>query len=192
MIDTFFPTDWNAHVGLLGTYLSRDGRGSLALWPLTNPDADKPMRVVISRENATLWQGKVAPNGRWLSFIAAYDQPRKENAIVVAPLGGARLDQVEIAPGYSGRDKPRWAPDGRTLYFISRRPSSFYNLWAIRFDPERGTPLGQPFALTHFDSPSLAMSPDITTAEMDVSSRQAVLTMKTVSGSIWMLDNVDK
>ena len=32
----------------------------------------------------------------------------------------------------------------------------------------------------------------ITSTEIDVSSRHAVLPMKTVSGSIWMLDNVDR
>ena len=63
---------------------------------------------------------------------------------------------------------------------------------AVRFDPERGTPIGEPYALTQFDSPSLVISPDIARSEMDVSSRHAVLTMKTVRGSIWMLDNVDR
>ncbi len=88
--------------------------------------------------------------------------------------------------------RPRWAPDGRTLYFISQRPAWYFNLWAVRFDPERGTPIDEPYALTHFDSPSLVISPDIARSEMDVSSRHAVLTMKTVRGSIWMLDNVDR
>ena len=45
---------------------------------------------------------------------------------------------------------------------------------------------------TRFDSPSLVILPDITTTEIDVSSRHAVLPMQTVRGSIWMLDNVDK
>ena len=43
-----------------------------------------------------------------------------------------------------------------------------------------------------FDSPTLAISPDLARSEMDVSARHAVLTMKAVSGSIWMLDNVDR
>jgi hypothetical protein len=66
------------------------------------------------------------------------------------------------------------------------------NLWAVRFDPERGTPVGQPYPLTQFDSPSMVISPDLSRSEMDVSARHAVLTMKTVSGSIWMLDHVDR
>ena len=53
-------------------------------------------------------------------------------------------------------------------------------------------PVGEPFALTDFDSPTPGISPDLTRSEMDVSSRHAVLTMKTTAGSIWMLDNVDR
>jgi hypothetical protein len=36
------------------------------------------------------------------------------------------------------------------------------------------------------------ISPHLVTAGMDVSSQHAVLTIKNVSGSIWMLDNVDR
>jgi hypothetical protein len=86
----------------------------------------------------------------------------------------------------------RWAADGRTLYFISRRPGAFFNLWAVRFDPETGTPVGEPAALTSFEAPSLHISPWLQGAEMDISAEHAVLTMRSVTGSIWMLDNVDK
>lgn len=89
-------------------------------------------------------------------------------------------------------EKPRWSADGRLIYILSKRPGSYFNLWALPFDPERGIPLGSAFPLTSFDSPNMAISPDISYSEMDVSARHTVLTMKTVSGSIWMLDNVDR
>jgi eukaryotic-like serine/threonine-protein kinase len=182
----FFPTDW-AEPGLLGTYLSRGASASLALWPITNPEADKPDRVLISKRDTDLWQGKFSPNRRWLSFVAG-------NEILVASGDGLHPERWSRIAGdhRSPADKPRWAPDGQLLYFISRRPTSYFNLWAVRIDPELGRPVGQPFPITRFDSPSLVISPDVTQSEMDVSFRHAVLTMKTVSGSIWMLDNVDK
>jgi Tol biopolymer transport system component len=34
-------------------------------------------------------------------------------------------------------DKPRWSPDGKTLYFISNHRTAF-NVWGMRFDPRRG------------------------------------------------------
>ena len=184
----FTPSDWSER-GLLGTYMASypSDVATLALWPTTNPDADQPERVLMARPNTHFWQGTFSPNGRWLSF--AVDGRR----IGVAPADGSQPDRwTRIAPDHAEPDKPRWASDGRTLYFISRRPTSYFNLWAVRFDPERGKPVGQPFALTQFDTPALFISPDLQTSQMDISARHAVLTMKTVSGSIWMLDNVDR
>jgi len=83
----------------------------------------------------------------------------------------------------------------------TRRPDALFplasahlnlNLWVTRFNPERGTKVGEPYALTQFDSPSQIISPDVTRSDMDVSPGHAVLTMKTTAGSIWMLDNVDR
>ncbi len=186
---SFTPSHWSAERGLLGTYMDsypNSASASLVLWPTTNPDADKPERVLMSKLNEWFWQGTFSPNGRWLSF-------QTDAGIGVAPADGSHPDRwTRIAPDHTEPDKPRWAPDGRTLYFISRRPTSYFNLWAVRFDPERGTPVGEPYALTQFDSPSMVISPDLTRSEMDVSARHAVLTMKTVSGSIWMLDHVDR
>jgi hypothetical protein len=53
-------------------------------------------------------------------------------------------------------------------------------------------PVGDPFQLSAFDSPSLHISEDISRAEIDVSATDVVLTMKSVSGSVWMLDGVDR
>jgi hypothetical protein len=99
--------------------------------------------------------------------------------IDIAPADTSRPERwTRIAPDHAGPDKPRWAPDGRTLYFLSRHSTSYHNLWGVRFEPERGTPIGDPFALTDFDSPRLAISPDLTRSEMDVSARHAVLIIK--------------
>jgi hypothetical protein len=57
---------------------------------------------------------------------------------------------------------------------------------------ERGQPIGEPFALTHFDSPRMAISPYIDDSYLGISPRHAVLQMQTVTGSIWMLENVDR
>lgn len=191
--DFFFsPSDWIPG-GLLGTYQARGSAAVLALWPTTNSQADRPERILFGRSGSDLWQATLAPNARWVSFVAhAPDRPSGLE-LIVAPAGGSPPERwTRVAADHIWPDKPRWAPDGRTLYFISRRPSSYFNLWGVRFDPGRGKPSGQPFALSAFDSPSMFISPQLVTAEMGISSRHAVLTIKNVSGSIWMLDNVDK
>ena len=113
--------------------------------------------------------------------------------IDVAPASGAPpAEWMRIAPDHPWADKPRWAPDAKTLYFISNQNSSFFNLWGVRFDPDRGRTIGAPFAITTFDSPGLVITPDVTSAEIGISARRAVLQMTTVTGSIWMLENVDQ
>jgi hypothetical protein len=60
--------------------------------------------------------------------------------MVIAPAAGApRAQWVEVMRDHPWTDKMRRSVDGRTLYFISRRPTSFFNLWGVRFDPDRGS-----------------------------------------------------
>jgi Tol biopolymer transport system component len=80
--------------------------------------------------------------------------PAARVELFVAPAEGAEASKwIRIAPDHEWPDKPRWSPDGRTLFFLSRRPASFFNLRAIRFDPERGRPVGDAMPVTNFDSP---------------------------------------
>ena len=112
--------------------------------------------------------------------------------IYVAREGSPPAEWIRIAANHPWADKPRWAPNGRLLYFISNQGSPYFNLWAVRFDPDRGTPIGDPFQLTRFDTPGLTISPDVGASDIGISARRAVLTMQTVRGNIWMMENVDR
>jgi hypothetical protein len=46
--------------------------------------------------------------------------------------------------------------------------------------------------LTEFDSPTQHISSDLSRAQTEVSRKEPVPTMKCVSGSVWMLDGVDR
>ena len=172
----------------------------MALGPGSRLDAYEIVRllgaggmVLISSPKTGFWQAQVSPNGRWLSFVAIREARPGVLEMGVARADGSRAEHwIRIAADHSWPDKPRWAPDGRTLYFLSRRPEPHFNLWAIQFDPERGAPVDQSFALTQFNSQNLVIAPEMTQSDMDVSSRHVVLTIKTVTGSVWVLDHVDK
>jgi eukaryotic-like serine/threonine-protein kinase len=189
----FVPTDWSADGRLLGSSRATrfSGDVALALWPTTSPTADEPEQVLLARPGMNFWQASFSPNRRWVSFVMQRTDRPGPVEMVVAPASDPSR-WTRVAADHPGPDKPRWAPDGRMLYFLSRWPNSYFNLWAVRFDPEHGTVVGEPFALSDFNSPRLMISPHIDRTEMSVSSRHAVLTMESVSGSIWMLDNVDK
>ena len=55
---------------------------------------------------------------------------------------------------------------------------SFFNLWAIRFDPERGRPVGDAMPVTNFDSPRMSISPYVNVNDFGVSAQRAVLPMR--------------
>jgi hypothetical protein len=97
-----------------------------------------------------------------------------------------------VAPDHDSPDKPRWSADGRTLYFLSRRPGAYFNLWGVRLDPAAGKLRGDPFAITNMDTPALVISPDMISTEMQVSARHVVLTLQTTTGNIWAISNVDR
>ena len=197
----FGPTDWTADGNaVIGTFLAQPRLGGaptdIALWPTTNPKATRPERVLLrSPKGAQLWCPVLSPNSRWLLFTllrSGQDRVGLSLELTVAPTAGAPPETwTRIAPGHSWPDKPRWARDGKWILFISKGSTSYLNLWAIPFDSDRGQPVGEPVSLTHFDSPSRVISPDIE-SYWDISARHAVLEMLTVTGSIWMLDNVDK
>jgi Tol biopolymer transport system component len=192
--EVLLPTGWTPDSRfLLGSYLSPlyTGHAQLALWPATSASPPDSRRIIVSDPDHHLWQASFSPDGRWLVFLAQPKVGRSTSRVIVTPgAGGAARAWTHIVGGDHWVDKPRWAPDGRAVYFLSNRGSSFYNLWGIRFDPVRGKPVGEPFVVTTFDSPGFILSPDVVGTEIGIAQNRAVLTMTTVTGSIWMLENV--
>lgn len=102
----------------------------LELWPTQNVTGTTSDRVLVEDAQAKLWQGRFSPDGRWLSFVTQpTDGPARTQLVVTPAAGAARADWTHIVPEHEGADKPRWAPDGRTIYFVSQQNTSFFNLW---------------------------------------------------------------
>jgi Tol biopolymer transport system component len=191
----FLPSGWTIDGRfILGSYLSPlyTGQPKLALWP-NAPAEDGSERILVSDPESRPWQASFSPNGRWLAFVIEPTKTRVNTRVVVTPAAGAPPAQWTHVVGVDEWvDKPRWAPDGRALYFLSNGGSSFFNLWGIRFDADRGMPVGEPFPITKFDSPGLIIAPNISSTELGIAHKRAVVTMTTLAGSIWMLGNVDR
>jgi len=63
-------------------------------------------------------------------------------------------------------------------------------VWGIRFDPAPGTPTGEPFRVTDFESPGQRILSDPRNLEMAVSADRLVLPILEDSGDIWIMENV--
>lgn len=166
------------------------GRMMLVLFPLAAaPHAETQMRIIASPPDENLYQARYAPDERWISFCAAKITDAGVSSIfVIPPTGGAR---IPITEGKFFDDKPRWSPDGRTLYFISNR-TGFFNVWGIRFDPATGHPASAPFRVTAFDNPNQMILDDIRFMEIALAADRLILPIMEVSGGIWVLENVER
>jgi len=186
------PYDWSPDGQWIVVSARAADSPTYALWlyPLAAaPRAETQRRLLASSREHDLWQGRFSPDGRWIAFNATR-----------APTGGTSLIYVISVNGGEWRpivqdghwyDKPRWAPDGRILYFVSNR-AGFFNVWGIRFDSDQGRPISEPFRVTAFESPGRMISIRITGAEISVVRNKLAVPITEVSGNIWMLDGVDR
>lgn len=97
---------------------------------------------------------------------------------------------TRITDGSSWDDKPRWSPDGKTVYYVSLS-TGFPNVWGVRFDPDTGR-VGLPFRVTSFENPELMAADNMNVLSLSVSRNRLVLSMRENSGSIWALEDVDR
>jgi Tol biopolymer transport system component/DNA-binding winged helix-turn-helix (wHTH) protein len=153
------------------------------------PHSKTNAKKVTSNPAYKLYQPHLSPGNRWIVFEAVANSPNPESALYVVPASGGPW--TRITDGRHWDDKPRWSPDGRTIYFVSG-PGGFFNIWGIRFDPDAGKPVGQPFQISTFDSPRLMILRSIPFVGLSFTQNKLVLTMAEESGSIWVLDNVDR
>jgi Tol biopolymer transport system component len=121
----FLPLSWTSDgQTLLGSYWPSDTPGSaaLALWPAATPVREKPERVLLESLDHEFWQSTFSPDESWISFvIQARDNPARAG-IGIIPAGGAPPGGwTPVAADHDWADKPRWAPDRRALYFMSRK-----------------------------------------------------------------------
>ena len=152
---------------------------------MPKPTAQK----IVSNPAYQVYQPHISPDERWVVFEAVANSPNPESALYVVPASGGPW--TRITDGRRWDDKPRWSPDGKTIYFISGA-GGFFNVWGIRFDPATGKTVGQPFQISKFDNQRVRISDSIPHVGFSLTQDKLVLTMAEESGSIWLLDNVDR
>jgi Tol biopolymer transport system component/DNA-binding winged helix-turn-helix (wHTH) protein len=173
-----------------GNWLLTVAGDGIWLVPVTSASrAEAAAKKIASNPAYHLYQAHMSPDGRWIVFGAAANSPNPESSLFVVPAPGGPW--TRITDGKHWDDKPRWSPDGKTIYFVSR-PGGFFNVWGIHFDPVAGKPIGQPFQVSKFDSPRLMIPRWISPVGLSLTQYKLVLTVAQASGNIWVLDNVDR
>jgi Tol biopolymer transport system component len=184
--------DWSTDgAWLLVSQVATDTRAEVWLLPVAAaPHAETAARKIISDPKYDLWQPHFSPNRRWIVFEAVTNSPTiAESALYMVPAAGGAW--TRITGGKHWDDKPRWSPDGKTIYFVSGR-GGLFNVWGIHFDPAEGKPVGEPFRVSTFGGYGLTIPRWIPPVDLSLNDDKLVLTMEEVSGGVWVLDNVER
>jgi Tol biopolymer transport system component len=186
-----YPSDWTPDgTAIVGS--TTEGPHEpwyVAAWPLSASPHHRPS-VLLRDPNLSLWGAHYSQDGKWLCFNA---HGTKGNSVVGVARAGGPPDRawLRLTDGHHWDDKPRWSPDGRRVFYISQSDGGVFNLYRIRFDPERGQPIGAPVQITAYQSPSKTISPDVGNVEIGVAPGRVALSILEATGSIWMLDNME-
>ena len=136
--------DWSPDgKALLISRFNFGARVEIWLLPLAaRPDAEAAERRIASNPDYDFFQSHFSPDGRWIVFEAVRNHPIgfESSLYAMAAAGGP---WIRLTDGKQWDDKPRWSPDGKTIYFISDR-DGFFNVWGIRFNPVQGRCWGVP------------------------------------------------
>jgi Tol biopolymer transport system component len=104
---------------------------------------------LLKHPTYNLLYGRFSPDNRWVSFTVRI-QPNR-GRIAIAPVDGPKPvpESAWITITESeAEDWANWSPNGKTLYFTSRRDGHFC-LWGQRIDATSRRPVGEPFAVLH-------------------------------------------
>ena len=131
-----------------------------------------------------------SPDGQWVAFLdQSTNLTRLESVLYLTRVTGGPW--IRVTDGKFWVDKPRWGPDGKTIYFLSRE-GGFYDVWGIRFDSEEGKTVGESFRTTNFGSPALMVPNDMDKVGLSLTKDKLMLTLTEASGSIWVLNDVER
>lgn len=132
------------------TYVVNTANGATAKGIYSRSVLSGETRVVqVMPVHWSLRLGGYSPDGRWLVFHQKVSDvsEHRDIDIWILPAKGGRASRLTERGGIDAQ--PAWAPDGRTLYFVSDR-SGDQNVWKMTIDPSTGALAGDPQQVTFF------------------------------------------
>jgi Tol biopolymer transport system component/DNA-binding winged helix-turn-helix (wHTH) protein len=187
---SFTPTDWSADSRVLVGHCGRPNQTVRSICKIALPDvaAEKPIVEILANDPVrNLWQARLSPNQLWIAFLAVDATDTGVGTIYMIPANGGEWKSVTEGTRYD--DKPRWAPDGGTLYFVSDR-NGLRNVWGRRVEAEPGTPLGEPFLVTSFHSRGTTIATNRVRMQFALSTRTLFLPLEKSAGELWLVEGL--
>lgn len=185
--------DWspNGSAFLVSLWNGETSRAEVWSWPVAakSVSTGDPKRIAADRDYY-LFQPQYSPDARWIAFEAVRDGPdgRKSTIFVIPSAGGS---WIPVTDGVQWDDKPRWSPYGHTIYYVSGH-DGIINVWGRRFDAKKQKMVGDPFRVTDFSGMQLMQYDFISNIGLSIVPGKLAVTALQGSGSIWVLENVDR
>jgi len=167
----------------------RNDRSLIALCtlPVHANDVTSPSpRVIADDPERNLYSARTSPNKRWIVFLTIEANADMRGVFVMPADGGGRIPVTDN----EYVDKPRWSPDGSTIYYAARQ-HGVWNLWGRRFDRVSGQPTGQPFQVTRYDEPAFSLEVSGNT-QLSITRDRLVVPITESAGAVWILENVNR
>jgi eukaryotic-like serine/threonine-protein kinase len=143
----------------------------------------------LKKTGFELYQAKFSPDDRAVIVEAHQSSPKPVSKLFLAPISRGRpipeSEWIPIGFGNSWDDKPRWAPDGKLVYFMSDR-DGYRCIWAQPINAVTGYPESRAFDVRHFHG--LRHSPlgvGLWQLEFDVATDKIVVGLSDWTGNIW-------
>jgi Tol biopolymer transport system component/DNA-binding winged helix-turn-helix (wHTH) protein len=183
------PRDWSRDGKVIVGQCRNESMTGLGTCLVSLADRGQPsdVKMVAYDPALSLFCQRFSPNERWISFLAATPGNFGVSRIYLVSADGGRW--IPVTDGTTYEDKPRWSPDGRTLYFLSSRSGSL-NVWGQRIDPATGTPVGGVFPVTSYEGGRFGLSPELGQMEIAVTRDKLFLPMVERTGAIWLLEGL--
>jgi Tol biopolymer transport system component len=142
--------------------------------------------VILEHPGYAILRSRLSPDGRWIAFAAIGGRyPAK---LFVAPFHGTEAISEEKWIAVIAGNVPRWAPDGNSLYFVSRK-DGFSCLWRQGLDPNTKRPLGQAESVYHAHGARRSISAvPISWFDISVAPDRIVFPMSERTANIWMAE----
>jgi len=149
-------------------------------------DAAGVVASVLRSSGFHVFSPSVSADGKWIAAVTR--KVPNEHRVVAIPLinteAAPESEWVPVTDSGYWVDKPRWSPNGKTLYYVSDR-DGFVCIWANAVDQRTRRPVAEPKAIAHFHQGRNSLSA-VYGLDLSVAKDKLIFNLGEESGNIWL------